>query len=134
MIASSLPPPPRHQHPQCFHCNYKSTQTLWLSHCRPLLLSLDLSHNHLCDLYGTTATLQGMRSLRSLMLTGNPITVSTSAYIHISVFFCTRRSVYMLQSCIRVGYHFYNNYSVTMHTPRSLLNAIRNSQLIVCGS
>ncbi|XP_064392293.1 uncharacterized protein LOC135339962 isoform X2 [Halichondria panicea] len=40
----------------------------------PLLLSLDLSHNHLCDLYGTTATLQGMRSLRSLMLTGNPIT------------------------------------------------------------
>lgn len=43
--------------------------------CRPNLTSLDLSHNFLNDLEATVVALEGLKTLKSVILTGNPITV-----------------------------------------------------------
>ena len=61
-------------HPQWLHNTH-----------RPRLLSLDLSHNCLCDLRGTVSTLHSLLCLRSLMLTGNPLTVSTAGLCTVSM-------------------------------------------------
>ena len=53
------------------HCTHNS---------RKSLLSLDLSHNHLSNLPSTLRTLTQLTTLRSLLLVGNPLTVSACIY------------------------------------------------------
>ena len=53
---------------------------------RPCLLSLDLSHNNLCDLIDVINKLSSLPKLRNLVLLGNPLAVSIKILIETDTF------------------------------------------------
>ena len=50
---------------------------------RPQLLSLDMSHNNLCDLMDVVKKLATLPKLRNLVLQGNPLAVSRDHHHHV---------------------------------------------------